>query len=160
MNHILIVDDSRLVRAMHSELLKRIGFANTHAVASLGEAGEYLGLTEGATGLPVDVMLLDKNLPDGDGVDFIRTVRRSARLDDLPIIMVTDTGDEHALEVAFQAGATDFVHKSANEVEFRARVSNALRFRQALESARRSDAEVQRLARELVAARALEKAEF
>jgi DNA-binding response OmpR family regulator len=160
MNHILIVDDSRLVRAMHSELLKRIGYANTHALASLSEASEYLGLSEGTTGLPVDVMLLDKNLPDGDGVDFIRTVRHSSHYNDLPIIMVTDTSDELALEVAFQAGATDFVHKSTNEIEFRARVSNALRFRQALEAVKRSDAEVQRLVRELSAARALEKAEF
>jgi DNA-binding response OmpR family regulator len=160
MNHILIVDDSRLVRAMHTELLKRTGFANTHAVASLGEASEYLGLSEGTVGLPVDVMLLDKNLPDGDGVDFIRTVRKSASYNDLPIILITDTSDERALEMAFDAGATDFVHKSANEIEFRARVSNALRFRQALEAVKRSDAEVQRLVRELSAARALEKAEF
>jgi DNA-binding response OmpR family regulator len=73
----------------------------------------------------VDVLVLDLGLPDADGVDLCRRIRR---LDPrLPILMLTARTDELDVVVGFDAGADDYVGKPFSMGELRARVRGRLR---------------------------------
>ncbi|MDO8414371.1 MAG: EAL domain-containing protein [Gallionellaceae bacterium] len=57
-----------------------------------------------------DLLLLDNNLPDLDGVDVLNLMRDEAHT--LPVVLITGTGDEDVVARALRAGAADYVSKS------------------------------------------------
>jgi len=72
-----------------------------------------------------DLVLLDLNLPDGSGL----TVARSSQRDrpELPIVILTASGDEDSVVAGLEAGAADYVRKPFGNKELLARVKVALR---------------------------------
>ena len=90
-----------------------------HATAhTLTDARAYL--SEG----PFDVMILDVSLPDGNGFDFCREVRRES---DIPIVFVTARSDEIDRVVGLEIGGDDYVIKPFSPRELTARVKVILR---------------------------------
>lgn len=81
------------------------------------------GLTETGTRKP-DLVVLDLDLPDGDGVDFIRDLRTWAKT---PIIVLSARADEADKIEALDAGANDYLTKPFGVGELLARVRAALR---------------------------------
>ncbi len=71
-----------------------------------------------------DIVLLDLGLPDGDGVQVVRTVRGWSQV---PIVVVSGEGDEDRKVEAFEAGADDYVTKPYGIAELFARIRVALR---------------------------------
>jgi signal transduction histidine kinase len=71
----------------------------------------------------IDAIVSEYTLPDGDGVDLLRTVRD--RHPDLPFLLVTDDGDESVASAAIDAGVTDYVPKGSG-MELTRRVAEAL----------------------------------
>lgn len=67
----------------------------------------------------VDVVLLDLGLPDGDGLDVLRELRRTS---DVPVIIATARGDEADRIVGLELGADDYVVKPFSVRELAARV--------------------------------------
>lgn len=100
MYHILVVEDDRLLNEGICFALGRQGFG-VRGAHSLAEAGRMLA---GA----VDLVLLDINLPDGDGRDFL-TRLRSFR--DVPVIFVTARDTEQDMLLGFDAGCDDYIVK-------------------------------------------------
>ena len=95
---VLVVEDDREMRTLMQSCLSVEGFVVTTAV-SLSEASALL---RHAT---PDVMLLDLGLPDGDGADLVRAVRRHHNF---PILIVSARNQEAqkiALVIAFHAAA-------------------------------------------------------
>ena len=88
---------------------------------------------DGASGIAaaranhLDLILLDMNLPDMQGIDVCRILRADADLADVPIIFLTGAEDAEAKVNAFACGASDYVTKPFDPRELRARVRNALR---------------------------------
>ena len=126
---ILVVDDSKLARAVIEQAL--IGEGPRHVVQaeSVGEALAHLGLGKGgagASGRPVDLILLDIMMPDMDGIDACRLIKGTEAFKDIPIIMVTSRDDTQSLARAFEAGAMDYLTKPIVDVELKARVNSAL----------------------------------
>lgn len=70
------------------------------------------------------LILLDVNLPDGDGVDFIREVRRTSQV---PIILMTVNNMEVDIVTGLEAGANDYITKPFSLMVLRARVEVQLR---------------------------------
>ena len=100
----LIVDDSRPIRRIEAEILKELGFETSDA----GNGKEALERLQAAT-LP-DVVLVDWNMPEMDGLEFIKTVRSDARYSEMVVLMVT-TETETDQMLRAEAGADEYLMK-------------------------------------------------
>ena len=101
----LVIDDSSTMRLILTRFLAKMGFQVVEA-ANGREALQRLR-EMGRT----DLVLVDWNMPEMNGVDFVRSVRADHSFDDLPLVMVTtNTELEHVAE-ALEAGANEYVMK-------------------------------------------------
>ena len=116
---VLVVDDEPGILQVLSAALRARGYAVTTAVTG-AEA-----LTAVATSGPA-VVILDLGLPDLDGIEVCRRLRRWT---DTPIIVLTAEGAEDRKVEALDAGADDYVTKPFSTPELLARVRVALRHR-------------------------------
>ena len=113
---LLIEDDSRLAD-MVGEYLGKAGFQVIHAES--GARGLALHGRE-----PLDVVILDLMLPDGDGLDICRQIRARS---DTPILMLTARGDPMDRVVGLEMGADDYLPKPFEPRELLARLRAILR---------------------------------
>jgi two-component system, OmpR family, KDP operon response regulator KdpE len=116
---ILVVEDDREIRALIQSSLSVEGF-DVQTAVSLSEAGALLQHS-----VP-DVMLLDLGLPDGDGVELVRAVRKHHSL---PILVVSARHQEAQKIKLLDAGADDYLTKPFSVAELLARIRVALRHR-------------------------------
>ena len=115
--HILLVEDEASIAEPFARLLAREGFDATVA----GTVAQALELFERRE---PDLVLLDLNLPDGDGRDVARELRTRSRV---PIIMLTARGTETDRVVGLEIGADDYVVKPFSSAEVVARIRAVLR---------------------------------
>lgn len=116
---ILVVEDDREIRALMQSSLSVEGFEVQTAV-SVSEAWALL-----RNALP-DVVVLDLGLPDGDGVELVREVRKHHAL---PILVVSARHQETQKIQLLDAGADDYLTKPFSVGELLARIRVALRHR-------------------------------
>ena len=116
-SHILIVEDEAKVRL----LLRRCFEGEGYRVSEAGSGAEAVKLL--ATG-SFDLVTLDLNLPDGDGLTVGREIRARS---EVPIIMVTGKGDTIDRVVGLELGADDYITKPFHVREVLARVRAVLR---------------------------------
>ena len=114
----MIEDDERL-GTMLAEYLAPAGLEVM--VAGTAERGLALLATQ-----PFDAVLLDLMLPDADGLEVCRRVRRGS---DVPVIMLTARGDDADRIVGLEVGADDYLPKPFNPRELLARLRAVLRRR-------------------------------
>ena len=117
MDTILVVEDEPGIARLVQDYLERAGFAVVLA-ANAEEA-----LAQARTKRPA-LVVLDLGLPDRDGLDVTRELRR---LSDVPIVMLTARGDESDRIVGLELGADDYVVKPFSPKEVVARVRAVLR---------------------------------
>ena len=115
--HIVVVDDDDDVRATVCEYLVRNGFAVTEA-----NGGEALRAVIAQR--PIDLAVLDINMPGDDGLTLAREIRASG---DAGIIMLTARSDDIDRIVGLEIGADDYVTKPFNPRELLARIRSVLR---------------------------------
>ncbi len=139
---ILIVDDSATSRMLLEAILRGAGYTSLLMSASAEEALDLLHQTHpyaagpDRTGSgPVDLILMDINMPGMNGIDAVRAIKGTPELTDIPVIMVTVSDEKENLSLAFAAGAIDYINKPVNKLELLARVNTVIRFRE--EMARR-----------------------
>ena len=87
---------------------------------SLSAAGDALKNRE------FDLMLLDVNLPDGSGLDFVRKLRQEGKTG-LPVILLTANDTELDIVAGLESGADDYVTKPFSLAVLRARINTQLR---------------------------------
>lgn len=105
MAHILVVDDSKIMREMLMACLRGLDGMSFAQASSGLEAIEQISLQH------FDLVLLDLNMPDIGGVEVVEFIRGQDRLRDLPVIVVTTRGDDTSRDQALGAGATRFLTK-------------------------------------------------
>ncbi|MFQ6030812.1 MAG: sensor histidine kinase, partial [Dehalococcoidia bacterium] len=94
---------------------------------SARDAFRQLGMDDGTEETPeVDLILMDIDMPEIDGVEACRRIKAHPNLQDIPIIMVTSHEEVSYLQAAFDAGAMDYITKPVNRIELGARVRSAL----------------------------------
>lgn len=114
---ILVVDDEAQILTALGRGLGRVG----HEVGAARTAED--GLAMAASRSP-DLVLLDLNLPDLDGIEVVKRLRSWT---EIPILLLSGNGTERARVAALDAGADDFIDKPFSMEELRARVNAALR---------------------------------
>lgn len=114
---ILLVEDDPTVL----DLLEVCFNGDLSTASSLGEARKKLKKSK------PDLMVLDRVLPDGDGLDLCDEVRRTPERRSLPVLMLTckaDTGDKVR---GLKIGADDYLTKPFDLAELKARIEALLR---------------------------------
>jgi two-component system chemotaxis response regulator CheY len=101
----LVIDDSKAVRRILGEILQELGFEVWEA-ANGREALQLLKEVEAA-----DLALVDWNMPEMDGIEFVRAVRADTAYDDLRLVMVTTEAEEEKVVGALNEGADAYVVK-------------------------------------------------
>ena len=115
---ILLVEDDENIWIMVKAMLESAGYqvieAKTCAAA----------ITLAVSHIP-DLIVLDLGLPDMDGIELLKAVRKN---DLTPIIVLSARTDERDKVMAFDLGANDYITKPFGAAEFLARIRSALRF--------------------------------
>ena len=115
--HILIIEDDRplasgLCRALQNDSTETVG------CHTLQEAKRLLG------GTAFDLVVLDVNLPDGNGFDFLQEIKK---IYDMSVIMLTANDMETDIVAGLELGADDYITKPFSLAVLRARVETQLR---------------------------------
>jgi len=101
----LVIDDSRTVRAIVSKILTDVGMD----VVQAGNGREGLERMREPAG--IDLVLVDWNMPEMNGLEFIRAVRAERAYDPVRIMMVTTETEQEQVLRALAAGANEYLMK-------------------------------------------------
>jgi two-component system chemotaxis response regulator CheY len=100
---ILLVDDSRTIRNIQRNVLGQLGHSEILEAGDGVEALQVLKVSQ------PDLMLVDWNMPNMDGLTLVKTVRETNK--DLPIIMCTTEAEKVRVLEAIKAGVNNYVVK-------------------------------------------------
>jgi len=106
MANILIVDDSGTMRKIIMRSIRQAGYK----VDAFKEAGDGVQGLEELDGGPVDLILSDVNMPNMNGLDFVKAVR-SKFGNTMPIVMITTEGSDEVVNEARASGANGYLKK-------------------------------------------------
>ena len=102
----LVIDDSRTIRMMLKKFLAMEGFDTLYEAGDGREALDKLK----AVG-PVDLALVDWNMPVMDGLDFVKSVRQDKQYGAMRLMMITTESQPEQVQAAMAAGANAFITK-------------------------------------------------
>jgi CheY-like chemotaxis protein len=117
---ILVVDDSANARASISRNLVR------------GMQAQVLEASDGISALQIllryrcDLVLLDIRMPEMDGIETLRAIRRSPSHGSVPVVMLTGTSDEEQVVRAIKLGIVDYLVKPVTSELLCERITKAL----------------------------------
>lgn len=120
MPHILLVEDDERLARMTSEYLEKSGL-------SVKIAPTVQDTLQQVHNQPVDAIVLDLTLPDGDGLDVCRQLRAQPTTKNIPILMLTARGDPTDRIIGLELGADDYLPKPFEPRELVARIRAVLR---------------------------------
>lgn len=103
---VLVVDDSRTFRAMVIFAVKKFTRFKKPVDAADGlEALEAMAKND------IELVVCDINMPNMDGLEFVKTIRANDNYKDIPVIMLTTEGADESRKKAMEAGATSYLQK-------------------------------------------------
>ncbi|MFK7740458.1 MAG: response regulator [Planctomycetota bacterium] len=104
--NVLIVDDSATMRKIIMRGIRQAGIEN----AEFQEAGDGVEGMKAVEGAKFDLILSDVNMPNMNGLDFVKEV--TAKVDSPPpIVMITTEGSEDVVNEAMSRGANGYLKK-------------------------------------------------
>lgn len=138
---VLVVDDNEQARMLLNRILEREQFIAV-------EASDGFEAIRIAQNQPIDLILIDIQMPGMDGFETVRRLRDDQRTERIPIIIVTavarDAGD---VARGFGLGADDYIVKPFNSSELMARVRAKIKARQLEDTLQRRNEELATLIR-------------
>jgi two-component system OmpR family response regulator len=114
---LLIVDDDREIRTLVAEQLRKSGYA----VLTASDGPTMMAALDAS---PIDLIILDLNLPGEDGLSLCRRTRSRRNI---PIIMLTARGESIDRVIGLEVGADDYISKPFDPRELTARVRSVIR---------------------------------
>ena len=117
---VLVVDDSRTLRRL---LIRELNGMGITLITEAGDGNEALAKLPNDK---VDLMLLDMEMPELDGLGVLKAVKSDPKLSYLPVIMVSSADQFEKTVECLQIGAEDYLPKPFNPVLLRARVFSSL----------------------------------
>ena len=123
-NTVLVVDDQSTGRAILEEVVRSV---DGHVHVEVFE--NPLDAVRWAAGHVADLVLVDYQMPEMDGIEFVRRLRTLPDYGHVPIVMITVHDDRRVRYTALDAGITDFLTKPIDTRECLARCRNLLTLR-------------------------------
>ena len=121
MKNILVVDDSRIMRNIVKNTFSELKIPCEFFEAENGKTAFQILQVQ-----TIHLILLDWNMPEVAGIDFLKQVRSMEQYKNLPIIMVTSESAKYNVVEALKSGATDYIIKPINEKIFREKLSKII----------------------------------
>jgi len=119
---VLLVDDSPLMRKAMKRALNQVGIEDDN-VREAGNGQEALRVLARD---PVDLILLDLNMPVMDGETFLRVVRHESKFDHVPILIVSTESNQARLDCLRGLGINGYLHKPFEPEDLRGLVGHVL----------------------------------
>jgi diguanylate cyclase (GGDEF)-like protein len=116
---VLVLDDDQLILKLLQKMIQPWGIQ----VHTISQASQLLGTLDRV--MP-DLLILDLNLPDGNGIELCQLLRANSKWSKLSIIILTSQRNSETIRQVFDAGADDFVSKPIVPPEFMARLLNRI----------------------------------
>ena len=107
---ILLIEDDDLIRELYADQLKMAGL-------------QVFGYASGKTGLEAfkeqkyDLVLLDIMLPDTNGLEILRQMKQDSDLKSIPVVLLTNLGQDSIIKEGFKLGADGYLVKLAYNPE-------------------------------------------
>jgi class 3 adenylate cyclase len=117
---ILVVDDSRMMRAGLTRSLKQLGFSN------ISEAVDGRDAITKLHEKSYDLMLLDMEMPEMNGIEVLTTMRLDPKISGVPVIVISGGEQVEMAVQCIEAGAEDYLTKPPHQTLLRARVTTSL----------------------------------
>ena len=124
---ILLVDDSKTMRNIQKSVLSQLGFTNIEEACDGQDALSKVGAYQ------PDLILLDWNMPNMDGLTFIKTYRQTNKT--TPVMMVTTEAEKSRVIEAIKAGVNNYVVKPFTPDVLSQRIQETLSKLQSAEAA-------------------------
>ena len=105
MKTVLVVDDSAIIRKAIRRILEPLGFGVIEAESGVDALSRF------ESGLDVQAVLLDIEMPEMDGISFLRTLRSRHELPQPPVVICTTHNTFDKITEAIQAGANEYIMK-------------------------------------------------
>jgi two-component system chemotaxis response regulator CheY len=102
---VLVIDDSRAIRRLIGNILRDMGWVVTEATDGLDALSQLEKL-----GCP-DLILVDWNMPEMNGLEFIKAARAIPAFKEVPMMMVTTETEMERMAEAFIAGVNEYLMK-------------------------------------------------
>jgi adenylate cyclase len=118
--HVLVVDDSRTLRMLLIRELNAIGIVKITEAVNGQDAMDKIHAEQ------FDLMLIDMEMPELDGLEVLKLVKADALLRYLPVIVISGAEQFDKTVECIQVGAEDYLPKPFNSVLLRARVFSSL----------------------------------
>ncbi len=115
---ILAVDDEPLIRRLLETTLVGLGYSDNTFAADGAEALKCLN----AASEPFDCILLDIEMPNLNGIDFLKQLRKVPTYRSTPVIMLTAMSEKSYIDESFANGATDYLTKPLDATDLSARL--------------------------------------
>jgi putative two-component system response regulator len=120
--NVLAIDDAAVNLKIYEKILRPLA-EEINTFPNPAEALEWAQTHE------PDLVIVDFRMPEMDGVEFIKHFRLIKNYREIPIVMLTGEYDAEIRRRAIEAGASDFLNKPADPIEFSSRVRNLLALR-------------------------------
>jgi two-component system, chemotaxis family, chemotaxis protein CheY len=117
---ILVVDDSPVMQRLLKLMLQR----SDHTVVTVDNGTEAVN---SLAKLSIDLVITDVNMPEMDGLTLLQKLRADERYQNLPIIVLTASGQERIRRVAAQGGANGFLTRPTSSWELKEIVNYCLK---------------------------------
>jgi len=117
---VLVVDDSRTLRRILVRELNSLGLTN------IVEAGDGLEAIEVVKSKPIDLMLLDMEMPELDGLGVLQALKSDETYKQLPIIVISGADQFDKTIKCIEIGAEDYLPKPFDPILLRARIFSSL----------------------------------
>lgn len=105
--NVLIVDDSMAMRSVIRKVISISGFD----VGSFFEAGNGKEALEILNAQWIDLVLSDINMPEMDGLTFVKKMREHEIYKNIPVVMITTEGSQACIDEAMSLGVKGYIHK-------------------------------------------------
>lgn len=117
---LIVEDDEVLLRALYL-----VFHENDYTIATASDGDTGLKMAER---MKPDIILLDLLLPKMDGFDFLKFIKADQALKDIPVVVLSNLGDQDSITKAKELGALDYFIKSATNLsELNDRIAKILK---------------------------------